>query len=216
MQSTLRLAALHPKSWSAAMTSPSIALVTARHSGVCTREFFWMSPRPALCAAPTAAPCTSWLLALSCTATESATVPTRFATAEAAEQAFYDALEKADLVLLMQVWAEDEEIICVHPGGLRLVGHHAVKESWQEILASGGLHIRHARCVTLNSMMSATHSLIETIIVQGPEGPEQAFCFATNIYHKGPAGWRLVMHHASAAPAQAGTLDLHDVPGLLH
>ena len=150
------------------------------------------------------------------TVTERPDVPTRFATAEAAEHAFYDALEKADLSMLMQVWAEDEEIICVHPGGLRLVGHHAVKESWQEILSNGGLPIRHARCVTLNSMMSATHSLIETITVQGPEGPAQAFCFATNVYHKGPTGWRLVMHHASAAPAQAGSLDLHDIPGLLH
>ena len=137
-------------------------------------------------------------------------------TPDDAEEIFYDAIARADLDALMNLWAEDEEIICVHPGGLRLVGHHAVKESWQEILSNGGLHIRHSRCVALNSMMSATHSLIETITVQGPEGPAQAFCFATNIYHKGPAGWRLVMHHASAAPAQAGSLDLHDIPGLLH
>ena len=79
------------------------------------------------------------------TVTERADVPTRFATAEAAEHAFYDALERADLSMLLQVWAEDEDIICVHPGGLRLVGHHAVKESWQEILSNGGLPIRHAR-----------------------------------------------------------------------
>lgn len=143
-------------------------------------------------------------------------MPTRFATAEAAEQAFYDALEKADLSMLMQVWAEDEEIICVHPGGLRLIGHHAVKESWQDILSNGGLHIRHSRCFSLNSMMSATHSLIETISVQGPEGQEQALCFATNVYHKSPTGWRLVMHHASAAPVQASAMELHDIPGLLH
>jgi len=58
-----------------------------------------------------------------------------FATAEEAELAFYDALERADLTRLMQVWADNEEIVCVHPGGLRVVGLHAVKESWQEILA---------------------------------------------------------------------------------
>ena len=56
-----------------------------------------------------------------------------FATSEEAELAFYDALERADLARLMQVWADDEEIVCVHPGGLRLVGLHAVKEAWQEI-----------------------------------------------------------------------------------
>ncbi|MCH1998691.1 DUF4440 domain-containing protein, partial [Achromobacter xylosoxidans] len=40
--------------------------------------------------------------------------------------------------------------------------------------------------------------------------------YATNIYHKGPTGWRMVMHHASSAPTEAGVLDLHDVPDMLH
>ena len=143
-------------------------------------------------------------------------MPVIFATAEEAELAFYDALEKADLVRLMQVWADDEEIVCVHPGGLRVVGHHAVQESFQEILASGGLHIRPARTMVVHSMMSAVHSLIEQVTVNGPQDTEVANCYATNVFHKGPTGWRLVIHHASAAPAQAGTFDLHDVPSLLH
>ena len=80
-------------------------------------------------------------------------VPNIFATAEEAELAFYDALERADLTRLMQVWADDEEIVCVHPGGLRVVGLHAVKESWQEILANGGLAIRPSSPTVLHSMM---------------------------------------------------------------
>lgn len=143
-------------------------------------------------------------------------MPVMFATSEEAELAFYDALERADLTRLMQVWADDEEIVCVHPGGLRLVGLHAVKEAWQEILSNGGLHIRPSSAVVLHSMMSATHSLVEQVTVQGTEAAEMANCYATNVYHKGPTGWRLVMHHASAAPSEAGMLDLHDVPGLLH
>lgn len=143
-------------------------------------------------------------------------MPVMFATPEEAELAFYDALERADLNRLMQVWADDEEIICVHPGGLRMVGLHAVKESWQEILAQGALHIRPAKLVTTQSMMSTVHSLIEQITVRNQAGTEIAHCYATNVYHKGPTGWRLVMHHASAAPEQTGLLDLHDTPGLLH
>jgi ketosteroid isomerase-like protein len=143
-------------------------------------------------------------------------MPVMFATPEEAELAFYDALERADLNRLMQVWSEDEEIICVHPGGLRMVGLHAVKESWQEILAQGALHIRPAKLVTTQSMMSTVHSLIEQITVRSHAGNEIAHCYATNVYHKGPTGWRLVMHHASAAPEQTGLLDLHDTPGLLH
>ncbi len=143
-------------------------------------------------------------------------MPNIFATAEEAELAFYDALERADLPRLMQVWADDEEIVCVHPGGLRIVGLHAVKESWQEILANGGLAIRPSAPTVLHSMMGAVHSLVEQITVHGTDSTEVAHCYATNIYHKGPTGWRLVMHHASAAPAQVDAFDLHDSPGLLH
>ncbi len=143
-------------------------------------------------------------------------MPTMFATVDEAERAFYDALERADVNRLAQVWADDEEIVCVHPGGLRVVGHHAVLESWHTILSGGGLHIRPTRLVSLHSMMSAVHSLIEMISVGTPGEAEVAHCYATNVYHKGPTGWRLVMHHASAAPVDAGMLDLNDVPGLLH
>ena len=143
-------------------------------------------------------------------------MPVMFATPEEAELAFYDALERADLGRLMQVWSDDEEIICVHPGGLRMVGLHAVKESWQEILTHGALHIRANRLVTTQSMMSTVHSLIEEITVRSQAGSEVAHCYATNVYHKGPTGWRMVMHHASAAPEQTGLLESHDHPGLLH
>ena len=139
-----------------------------------------------------------------------------FATTEEAELAFYDALERADINRLMQVWSDEEEIVCVHPGGLRVVGHHAVQESWQEILASGPLHILPSKAKVLHSMMSAVHSLVEQVTVHGTESTEIAHCYATNVYHKGPTGWRLVMHHASAAPDQTGLTDLHDAPGMLH
>jgi len=46
-----------------------------------------------------------------------------FPTAQDAENAFYEALERADLEGMMAVWSEDEEIVCVHPAGQRLAGH---------------------------------------------------------------------------------------------
>ena len=140
-----------------------------------------------------------------------------FSTPQEAEQAFYLALARADLEGLMQVWAsDDEEIICVHPGGLRLIGHLAVRESWESILRHGGLQIQVSKVVELSTMVGSTHAVIEQIQAQGPSGTEYAYCYATNVYHKGPSGWRMVMHHASAAPEQASVLDLHDKPGTLH
>ena len=140
-----------------------------------------------------------------------------FATPSEAEQAFYLALARADIESLMQVWAsDDEEIICVHPGGLRLIGHLAVRESWESILKHGGLQIQTSKVIELVTMVGATHSLIEQIQAQGPDGMEYAYCYATNLFHNTPTGWRLVMHHASAAPERASAFDLHDKPGTLH
>lgn len=139
-----------------------------------------------------------------------------FASAQEAEQAFYEALARGDIDGLMKVWAGDEEIVCVHPGGLRLVGHVAVRESWESILKHGGLHIETSKVIELVTMMGATHSVIEQVRADGPQGTEFAYCYATNVFHKGPSGWRLVMHHASAAPERASAFDLHDSPGTLH
>src|SRR3546814_5373050 len=82
-----------------------------------------------------------------------------FATPEEAEQAFYEALEQADTARLMQIWADDEEIVCIHPGGLRAVGHTAVQESWQQTLAAGPLHIRPLRPLVMQRSEEHTSEL---------------------------------------------------------
>jgi len=60
-----------------------------------------------------------------------------FPTAQDAENAFYEALERCDLEGMMAVWAEDEEIVCVHPVGERLSGQEQVRESWARISPPG-------------------------------------------------------------------------------
>ena len=45
-----------------------------------------------------------------------------FPTPDDAESAFYDAFERADLAAMMVVWAEDDDVVCVHPPGPRLTG----------------------------------------------------------------------------------------------
>ena len=42
----------------------------------------------------------------------------------------------------MAVWAEDEEIVCVHPTGPRLAGLAEVRASWERIFAGGDGHAR--------------------------------------------------------------------------
>src|SRR5690349_3843232 len=68
-------------------------------------------------------------------------MPTRrsklFPTPQDAETAFYEAFERADLAAMMAVWAESDDVVCIHPSGPRLTGFEAVRESWVQIFSNG-------------------------------------------------------------------------------
>src|SRR5687768_13869768 len=121
-----------------------------------------------------------------------------FTTPQEAEAAFYEALEKADLEAMMAVWAEDEEIVCVHPGSSRLSGVVQVRESWRRIFAGGQrlrFRLRHPQ--SLSSISLVVHSVYEQIAIAG-ESRSPNPMIATNIYMRTGNGWRMVVHHASA------------------
>ncbi len=59
-----------------------------------------------------------------------------FATADETEQAFYDSINRADLGGLMSLWAEEDDVICIHPGGPRLEGISTIRDSWKEIFSN--------------------------------------------------------------------------------
>ncbi|NJM32093.1 MAG: nuclear transport factor 2 family protein [Limnobacter sp.] len=125
------------------------------------------------------------------------------------EQAFYEALEAADLEALMDLWADDEPVVCIHPGGPRVEGYHDIRESWREILSSGVLQIRAVPVHKIVGGMVAVHNLVEQVVISGTRGEPQVLQVnATNVYHKGPLGWKLVIHHASPA------MDIEDMEEL--
>ena len=126
---------------------------------------------------------------------------TSFPTPQDCEAAFYEALEAADLKAMMEVWADDEEIVCVHPGWPRLAGYQQIRDNWAQIFRSGErlkVHISEQVCV--QGMMLSVHSLHENIHVAG-EPRARAPVVTTNVYLRTARGWRMVVHHASAAPS---------------
>ncbi|MCP5266239.1 MAG: nuclear transport factor 2 family protein [Burkholderiaceae bacterium] len=129
--------------------------------------------------------------------------PPIFTTAEAVEEAFYDALNRGDLQSLMALWSDQEEVVCVHPGRNRLVGIEAVRASWAQILEAGMLDIRCTQLNAFTGITTAVHSVIEEIEVRGQRGVQVVRCVATNVYVKDPSGWRIVVHHSSPADDQA-------------
>lgn len=121
-------------------------------------------------------------------------------TPEDIEKAFYEALEAGDLEALMELWADDEQVVCIHPGGPRVEGYHDVRESWREILTAGALQIRAVPVHRMVGGVLAVHNVIEQVVMSGSVGQAQVIQVnATNVFHNGPTGWKLVMHHASPA-----------------
>lgn len=124
-----------------------------------------------------------------------------YTTPQQAEAAFYQAIERADLEAMMSVWAEDEEIICVHPGGPRLAGYSAVRESWRQIFVGGpSMRFTLANQVYSQGMLFSVHSLHENIVIVGQQRRPPPV-LVTNVYIRGPLGWRMLVHHASPGPA---------------
>ena len=139
-----------------------------------------------------------------------------FPTAQDAETAFYEALERADLELMMAVWSEDEDILCVHPGGARLTGQDQVRESWRQILAGDArARVHLSQQVAITGPMLAVHSVHENFSVPGEKRALQAVV-ATNVYVRTAAGWRMIMHHGSAAPGAAEPPPPPAPPKILH
>src|SRR5438309_3245662 len=62
--------------------------------------------------------------------------PPIYTTPNDAALAFYHAFEAKDIDAMMATWAEDEEIVCVHPGGARLVGYDAVRAAWEKLFST--------------------------------------------------------------------------------
>ena len=115
-------------------------------------------------------------------------------------QAFYQAFEARDIDAMMATWAEDEDIVGIHPGGMRHVGFDAVRSSFEQLFSGKTkLAFRLDQVVLLETVGLAMQSAVEHLHV-ADEGAHGA-AVATNVLMRTPYGWRVVCHHASPAPA---------------
>ena len=118
-------------------------------------------------------------------------------TADDTEAAYYDALQNGDIDKLMACWADEDDIVCVHPGRPRVVGLAAIRSAFEVMFSQGRIRAWPEHVRRVDALASAVHNLVERIEVMTADGPREAFAIATNVYHKTPQGWRMVAHHAS-------------------
>ena len=132
-----------------------------------------------------------------------------FSSPDAAEEAFYRAMHKRDLELMMAVWAEDENISCVHPGGRRIDGRAAVRASFEQVLkATPAMEFRLSDVSHFYDQNLCVHVLHENIRV-GDDSHFQPPVIATNVYRLTDNGWRMVLHHASPTRTGKPVTNLH-------
>ncbi len=143
------------------------------------------------------------------------TTPAAIGSPDETEAQFYEALQQGDIERLMAAWSDDDEIVCVHPGGPRLVGPAAIRAAFESMFAHGAIDARPEKVRRLQASASAVHSVLERVQVMTQEGPRSAWVIATNVYLKSPQGWRLVAHHAS--PGMPNELnEAEETPSVLH
>jgi ketosteroid isomerase-like protein len=131
------------------------------------------------------------------------------------EQQFYEALQRGDIEQLMAVWSDDDDIVCVHPGGPRIVGAQAIRGAFDAMFGNGGIDVRAESVRRVHGAACAVHSVLEQVQVLGEMGPQSAWVLATNVYFKTAQGWRLVAHHASpGSPHEVH--EVADAPSTLH
>lgn len=131
------------------------------------------------------------------------------------EAAFYEALQNADIEKLMACWADEEEIVCVHPGGPRLVGMAAIRAAFDAMFANGSVRAWPEAVRKIESLASSVHNVRERIEIMTEAGPREAYVIATNVYHNTAQGWRMVAHHASPGTQQE-VPDVNEVRPVFH
>ncbi|EFE75527.1 nuclear transport factor 2 family protein [Streptomyces filamentosus] len=129
------------------------------------------------------------------------------AEVEAANTAFYEALERGDHEELSDRWlpGEDLTVSCVHPGWPVLTGRGEVLRSYALIMAN--TEYIQFFLTDVNIAMTGDTALVtctENILSGGPAEEGNALgplvgqlVVATNVFRRTDDGWKLWSHHGS-------------------
>ncbi len=142
-------------------------------------------------------------------------LPADAGSADDIEASFYEALQRGDIDKLMACWADEDDIVCVHPGGARGIGAVSIRSTFELMFAHGSIRASAEKVRKVQAMSASVHSVLQRVEVLTEDGPRHAYVIATNVYHKTAQGWRMVAHHASpGTPSEMQ--ELADTPLVLH
>jgi ketosteroid isomerase-like protein len=108
----------------------------------------------------------------------------------AANAAFYAAFAAGNIEELVRVWADHDEISCVHPGWPAIIGHATVIGSWRDILDNP--RRPHIACVEPHAIIDGDSGRV--LCIEIVDGAALAAC---NSFRRIDGAWRLVHHQSS-------------------
>lgn len=125
-----------------------------------------------------------------------------------ANRAFYRSFEALDLDAMGRVWADDDEIQCIHPGWELLTGRECVMRSWELIFANTNSIRFDVTDLTLKIAGDmAWITAIENILSDAGGSRFRSQAVATNLFSRRDGEYRMILHHASPV-TQKGFEDL--------
>lgn len=134
------------------------------------------------------------------------TDPTRLdrdvATVTEVNAEFYAAFERGDLDAMTEVWLDDPDTLCTHPGAEPLRGASAITRSWALIMANVPyiqFFLTDVRVSVHEDVASVTCT--ENVLTADETTDDSSFqggrAVATNVFVRSGDTWRLWIHHAS-------------------
>lgn len=143
----------------------------------------------------------------------------QIARLEAANAAFYRAVEGGDLDTLAELWVGEEHgdtALCVHPGWPALRGREELLRSFAIIMANTPyiqffLTDLSVQVVGELAVVNCVENMLTSVGAEQGDPDEEAGlgggqAVATNVFRQVEGGWRLWLHHASPvlAPPEEG------------
>ncbi len=113
-------------------------------------------------------------------------------------KSYYKAFENFDIETMSQIWANTDDVVCIHPGWDILIGWEKVKEGWNKIFMEETLlkfTIRNPNVIIRDRV--GIISCIEEIFISSRETISQTFIATTNLYQETENGLKLFYHHSS-------------------
>lgn len=124
---------------------------------------------------------------------------------EAANRAFYEALERLDPVAMTEAWDHSDDVACIHPGWRITRGWPAVRATWQAIFTNTDF-MRFAvsdATAVLDGTVGRVHCR-ENIYSLVEGRPLHSQVAATNLFVRRGGAWKMVLHHGSPIAGSTG------------